>query len=624
MGKPVKTKVKAPGVRRRLEGLQGRVDEMAETIANFRSMFICPFVLSHSHLKHPDEKQSVKRKRAISDETDDTVPKPIGRPGKGRGLGYNLQEEMGLKARSQVYNGLQDNIRKHAAARGIDVTKTIKNTSGAIVERFVAWCNVQWPIFRQFEDGWAIKAILGEYLIGQKAASKQRQKAMDIESSGWEADVDSELLSSPPRKKVRREVLNTKASTSKKVEIVDAEYYMGSDENEKDISDSDDLHCQSPAFPPALPPSKARSLKVSKQSTSSNLNTGNHLNLVEDTFPSQSPSPAQPVRIRKIPYYCPSFACPDEVPANPSDAIVSLCEKRDRLVHKHGDKSDQVSNINVRICFALKAAKQNLVARQRATADGYHHISMFDTRVLTMKLDLDRFMLDGPNDRNETHVWSNLLSEIPLEKLSLLNKGKKILNKVYEEAQLGAYGERGGAVIKNTLMRMYSLISLSQISPASDPLTLDAYITYFVAPHIISTLVAEDKDENLEGGWEAMQPAQQNGLAFNKLLDDDPELDNIFQENAVARVRASRAPAKPQPFPGKRMRPARGPLHGSKAPEDCVEKKKPTTEPRQTRANVASAKAVKIVTAADFPMPSPTTKTNWKVSNVKKEKMLSC
>lgn len=169
-------------------------------------------------------------------------------------------------------------------------------------------------------------------------------------------------------------------------------------------------------------------------------------------------------------------------------------------------------------------------------------------------------------------------------------------------------------------MRMYSLISLSQISPASNPLTLDAYITYFLAPHIISTLIAEDKGENLEGGWEAMQRAQQNGLAFNKLLDDDSELDDIFQGNAIALMRASRPPAKPQPFPGKRMRPERGPLHGSKAPEDCVEKDKkkkvrlpfhfayldscsqPTTEPRQTRASAASAKAVKIVTAADFPM----------------------
>lgn len=218
---------------------------------------------------------------------------------------------------------------------------------------------------------------------------------------------------------------------------------MGSDENEKDISDSDDLHCRSPALPPALPPSKARSLKVSKisskQSTSSS-NTGYDQNLVEDNFFSQSPSPVQFVQIRKIPYYCPSFACSDEVPANPPAATVTLFQKRDRIIHKHGDKSDQVSDINIRICFALKTAKRNLAARECATANGYRDISMFNTRdrVLAMKLDLDPFMLDGSNARNETHVWSNLLSEIPLEKLSLLNKGKKIPNKVYEEAQLGA------------------------------------------------------------------------------------------------------------------------------------------------------------------------------------------
>lgn len=143
---------------------------------------------------------------------------------------------------------------------------------------------------------------------------------------------------------------------------------------------------------------------------------------------------------------------------------------------------------------------------------------------------------------------------------------------------------------------MYSLESLSQISPASNPLTLDAYITYFLAPHIIATFVAEDMNEDLEGGWEAMQRANGNRRAFNKLLDDDPELEDIFQQNAIARMKANRPPAKPQPFPGRRIRPPRCSSPSSQ----------PTAELRQTRASAANTKAVKIVTSADFPAVRPT------------------
>lgn len=39
-----------------------------------------------------------------------------------------------------LFNAIwQDNIRKHAAEQGINVTKTIKNNSRANIEHFVAW-----------------------------------------------------------------------------------------------------------------------------------------------------------------------------------------------------------------------------------------------------------------------------------------------------------------------------------------------------------------------------------------------------------------------------------------------------------------------------------------------------
>ena len=96
-----------------------------------------------------------------------------------------------------------------------------------------------------------------------------------------------------------------------------------------------------------------------------------------------------------------------------------------------------------------------------------------------------------------------------------------------------SYGERGTAVIKNTLMGMYGFFSpWTTIISASRPLTLDAYMTFLLVPFIATSLIGEDTNTNVEGGWERMQLEGDQGDDENPMVDDDPALEAVFAANA--------------------------------------------------------------------------------------------
>jgi hypothetical protein len=84
-------------------------------------------------------------------------------------------------------------------------------------------------------------------------------------------------------------------------------------------------------------------------------------------------------------------------------------------------------------------------------------------------------------------------------------------------------------------MGMYNFYSPWTSTTASKPLTLDAYITFFLVPFIAATVIGEDKNMDVEGGWETMQLEGDQGEDENSLRDDDPALDAVFASNAKRR-----------------------------------------------------------------------------------------
>jgi hypothetical protein len=50
-------------------------------------------------------------------------------------------------------------------------------------------------------------------------------------------------------------------------------------------------------------------------------------------------------------------------------------------------------------------------------------------------------------------------------------------------------------------------------------------------PHIAASLIGEDLNTDVEGGWEAMQLGIERGKKENAMRDPDPVLDAVFAAN---------------------------------------------------------------------------------------------
>jgi hypothetical protein len=70
---------------------------------------------------------------------------------------------------------------------------------------------------------------------------------------------------------------------------------------------------------------------------------------------------------------------------------------------------------------------------------------------------------------------------------------------------------------------------------ASQSLTLEAYTTFVLIPHIAALLIGEDLNTDVEGGWEAMQFGVERGKKENAMRDPDPILDAVFAANEKRR-----------------------------------------------------------------------------------------
>jgi hypothetical protein len=86
-------------------------------------------------------------------------------------------------------------------------------------------------------------------------------------------------------------------------------------------------------------------------------------------------------------------------------------------------------------------------------------------------------------------------------------------------------------------MGMYDLLAPVKI-PASDPLTLDVYTDFVLIPYIAASLIAEDRETDIDGAWEIMQREGDHGDDENPSRDDDPILDAVYAANARRRKAA--------------------------------------------------------------------------------------
>jgi len=96
-----------------------------------------------------------------------------------------------------------------------------------------------------------------------------------------------------------------------------------------------------------------------------------------------------------------------------------------------------------------------------------------------------------------------------------------------------SYGPAGAAVIENTLMVLFGTWDFR--TDCTLPLTFRTYTQYFLIPHIASCLIAEDKDTDMEGGWEIMLRSAEAGETLQSLTRQEGPLETIFEANAKRR-----------------------------------------------------------------------------------------
>ncbi|KIM71113.1 hypothetical protein PILCRDRAFT_17367 [Piloderma croceum F 1598] len=574
---------------------------------------------------------------------------------------------MGLSGREneEIYLSLLQKVRKAAPRSGIDMTKTIHQIRPIIVIRFIALCQKKWPFFRRFEDGWPLRDMLASYLVNQKASANRKNKQLkaagintrDLESasesekagSEEEGDNNSEDEEGPQPKKIKKDTkvtissakIKAKRSPSgcpKKPQTV---------ESDGDLSDSDDELAN-------VPPAKARKVNKAHDVKLEDIFSDGEIALAprksklkpapdhdEDTDPEESQSDESKSNQKPkkghapdetpfkwteadIPLVCPEEDCNDAVTRNPSVGLVALFRDRAWTIHEQGANANGVWRLNLKICTTMRVTRDIDDRYQRAQQRGLFNVDfqLLANHVWDLKDVIDPLMI-GPDARSDTFVWTNLLDNIKSisadsedEKYSLeeLNTGANIPQPITDAARPGRYGQRGAAVIKNTLMSMYSNLAPVMI-PASSPLTLRAYTDFFLIPHIAALLIGQDTNTDIEGGWETMQSEGNHRDDENPLMDDDEILDAVFAANArQSQITKSTADKKKQNV-AKSTTDKKGTKRPRVTAVPDVKANKENNKPLTIRIGAQGTRShSNKLTMEDYPPPTRGTDSKWKVA----------
>jgi hypothetical protein len=98
-----------------------------------------------------------------------------------------------------------------------------------------------------------------------------------------------------------------------------------------------------------------------------------------------------------------------------------------------------------------------------------------------------------------------------------------------------SYGAKGYAVILSTIYRLFDPTSTT--TEAIAPLRFTSYATYVLVPYVAHLLISEDLGCPPEDAYKTMLDSQQVGAMLHPELDDDSELEDIFEaNNRAARI----------------------------------------------------------------------------------------
>ncbi|KAJ7811512.1 hypothetical protein B0H13DRAFT_1926692 [Mycena leptocephala] len=427
------------------------------------------------------------------------IPRPKGQAGKG--TGYNLQKEMRLGRNKSRYNRLMykravkhehaaeedDSNDWSAAAQGNGEEVDDLGSDAGCKEDGVAGDHEMDTM--EAEDG-----IAGDFEMDPMDAEDEHQDGFDDGAGDTDGAgaVDLEL-----------EDFQEDFEGNKK----------GGKENIPPTSPKTDKK------PRSVPKPKAKSVGVTPLSPKKrkNLDSKPEESLrPQKQLKTDSPQPSPPPKIKvfslkDVPRECPDTYCKDLVPVPLTSHLLSLFERKYKLVQQEGPKALGCRQLTKQICSAIDKELEPARYRTMAEEQGWPAIIDFDhlpALITAMFPDL-RDILSISNVLAKSEIWKGFLRQIDYKVFAFCRSSAS-----FEGAFLGTgyFGPKGQDVIMNTvqdlLKRRYSdvendlyeatapLVDTPQnwddFDDSSNLLSVKKFTKHILVPHIATTLISED------------------------------------------------------------------------------------------------------------------------------------
>ncbi|KAF7966503.1 hypothetical protein HWV62_38098 [Athelia sp. TMB] len=475
---------------------------------------------------------SDKRAREpASARKSELIPKPSGQKNRTKG-GYSLRDAMGLTGdeNKKKYDALQGVVRKFAA-QYFNTDYCLSSNPELRVCQVIALIQTDQPFFKDYEDGWPVRDMLQTYLTNTSYKAKARQAALQGDKENTPAQeallsFDDDLCSSNQEEEKEGYTETT---------------LQGLVEPPLPLKPVVGSRCKNVAPKRPLEDEQKSSPLVKKQRKVT-------LTMPELQLRDVSLSPDRiseddgksPLTFTwselDIPFTCPQWECDHTIPANLPNFLVNMFRDLALLIHDGGEDAKGAAMLTLKICMALAIFRRAEHARRAAEAMGYADLDLpgIVPFVRGMKADLDTlvFTVAGKERR---FIWKNLLEELDDmgSNLMALEKGKNNFIELDMQARPGGYGPRGAAIIENTLMSLYGPTDFS--TSAIAPLSFRIFAKYILIPHVAIALIIKDENNECDeetGAWEQMVRRADHGAAIHPLKDDDPEIEEIFKDNA--------------------------------------------------------------------------------------------
>ncbi|KAH0826086.1 hypothetical protein J3R83DRAFT_11684 [Lanmaoa asiatica] len=240
---------------------------------------------------------------------------------------------------------------------------------------------------------------------------------------------------------------------------------------------------------------------------------------------------------------CPGMDCEDLVPEELSVQLRTVL-----TCHVHLSQENK-SNVRLAtdICIVIKCEHKRLEYIKLAAEKNWPTTTIdfqgILNRILEMYDELKEIMFVR-EVRENLFLWNCFEANLEVDGWSTSRFAQMqpsditLTSEVWRNSRGGYYGSKGTAIVLHTLSQLFPLRNTT--TDAFHPLPILHYLSYFIVPHVISRLIAQDCKKTTDiSAYGIMVASSDAGEHINPDRDDDPEIDMINHKTTIALKRAA-------------------------------------------------------------------------------------